>query len=209
MTDWTRWHADYDDPSSALSRRRVIVRQALRSAIDDHARETLTVISMCSGDGLDVITELASRPERLEKALLVESDPALAVKSRSAAADAGLSGRVITRCADAADTSNYSSYVPADLLLACGLFGNIADVDVFATITHLPELVARNAVVVWTRTRRLPDLTPAIREHFRAVGFTELTFVAPPDVLFSVGAVRFDGTPQPFVPARHLFTFVN
>ena len=209
MTDWTRWHADYDDPSSTLSRRRLIVMQTLRSAIDDHACQTLTVISMCAGDGFDVISELASRPDRVGKALLVESDPALATRSQSSAADAGLSGSVTSRCADAADTSNYSGYVPADVLLACGLFGNITDVDVFTTITHLPELIARNAVVIWTRTRRPPDLTPAIREHFRAVGFTELTFVAPPDVLFSVGPARFGGAPQPFVPARHLFTFVE
>lgn len=183
--------------------------QTLRSAIDDHGYQTLTVISMCAGDGFDVISELASRPDRVRKALLVECDPALATTSRSLAADAGLSGTVTTRCADAADTSNYRGYVPADLLLACGLFGNITDADVFTTITHLPELIAHNAVVIWTRTRRPPDLTPAIREHFGAVGFTELTFVAPPDVLFSVGAVRFGGVPQPFVPARHLFTFVN
>ena len=164
---------------------------------------------MCAGDGFDVISELASRPRRVGKALLVESDPALATKSQSLAADAALSGSVTTRCADAADTSNYRDYVPADVLLACGLFGNITDADVFTTITRLPELIAHNAVVIWTRTRRPPDLTPAIRAHFGAVGFTELTFVAPPDVLFSVGAFRYRGVPQPFVPARHLFTFVN
>ena len=61
--------------------------------------------------------------------------------------------------------------------------------------------------MIWTRHRRPPDLTPAIRGWLAAAGFAELAFDAPDDVEFSVGAARLTAAPRPFEPGRRLFVF--
>jgi hypothetical protein len=68
--------------------------------------------------------------------------------------------------------------VPADLVLVCGVFGNISDDDVKTTVLALPTLCAHGGTVIWTRHRREPDLTGAIRTWFKEAGFVERAFVA-------------------------------
>lgn len=108
---------------------------------------------------------------------------------------------------DASITDAYRGAVPADLILLCGVFGNISNVDLANTINHLPQLSAPNATVVWTRHRHPPDLTPFIREAFGRAGFDELAFVDSPP--FGVGANRLRVSPQPFQAAVRLFEFVG
>jgi len=66
------------------------------------------------------------------------------------------------------------------------------------------------ASVIWTRSRREPDLTPAIRRWFADSGFTEDHFDAPEGALFSVGVHRLasDLPPADSPADRHLFRFV-
>jgi hypothetical protein len=46
---------------------------------------------------------------------------------------------------------------PADLILLCGVFGNISQGDIANTINHLPQLSAEHATVIWTRHRHPPE----------------------------------------------------
>lgn len=140
------------------------------------------------------------------RARLVERDPRnVRALARSARA-AGLELEIVE--GDAADPRLYPDAVPADLVLLCGVLGNISDADARATLMALPELCRPGGTVVWTRTRRPPDLTPLLRGWFAEAGFAELAFVAPSGELFSVGASRFLGEPQPLGAAR-LFTFIR
>jgi hypothetical protein len=99
--------------------------------------------------------------------------------------------------------------VPADLLLLCGVLGNVSDEDAASTIAALPGLCTPAATVVWTRHRREPDLTPAIRGWFSAAGFAEESFTAPDAAIWSVGVHRLVGPPQPLGQGRRLFGFVR
>ncbi|HEY6932815.1 MAG TPA: class I SAM-dependent methyltransferase, partial [Marmoricola sp.] len=138
-------------------------------------------------------------------ALLVEYDRELAARARKAAE--GLSAQVEVLQADAARSDVYAGSVPADLVLLCGVFGNISDADVRATIDVAPELCAPGAEVVWTRHRRDPDLTPTIRGWFANAGFEEVAFIAPEEKYWSVGVHRLVTRPRPLAPGRHWFTF--
>ena len=71
----------------------------------------------------------------------------------------------------------------------------------------LPSLCAPAALVVWTRHRRPPDLTPAIRSWFGDAGFREEAFNISRDGFMSVGAHRLTGDPAPLMPGQLLFTF--
>jgi hypothetical protein len=73
-------------------------------------------------------------------------------------------------CGDASLSDAYAGAVPADLVLVCGVFGNVGDGDVERTVRVLSSLFARGATVIWTRHRRPPDLTMSIRRWLPHAG---------------------------------------
>ncbi len=240
---WVRWHAAYEDPNSPLSLRLRLVQELVWSTLDeipvsgsdgssvsgsgqsrfDRNRslngdlETSTkpfrIVSLCSGQGRDVIDVLATHPRAAGvTALLVDLDPDLVAFARARAEAAGLTDRVRVVQGDASQCRLYAADVPADLVLVCGVFGNISSADISTTIRALPAFCVPGASVVWTRHRRPPDLTPSIRAQFVAAGLAEVTFAAPEGFLFGTGRNRLVGDPGifgPFEPERTLFDFVG
>jgi hypothetical protein len=205
---WVRWHDAYEDPNSSLSRRLAIVQARLRDALDVAAPGPIRLLSMCAGQGRDVIGVLASHPRRSDvRATLVELDATLVAAARAMATNAGLDLDIIE--GDAALTDNYAGIVPADIAMVCGLFGNISDADIRATIAELPHLVGPDATAIWTRHRLEPDATPMIRQWFIDEGFEEVAFDTADGHALGVGTARFRGTPEPFRPGRRLFTFIG
>jgi predicted acetyltransferase/ADP-ribose pyrophosphatase YjhB (NUDIX family) len=190
-TDWVDWHTPYADPDSSLSRRLALVRGHIARVLDQTAPHPLRVLSLCAGDGRDLVGVLAERPDADRvSALLVELDPRLADRARDAARGAELSG-VEVCTGDAGDPASYDGAGPADLVLAAGIFGNVPDHDVHGTIDRLPALCRAGATVIWTRGRIPPDRTPAIRGWFEGAGFEQVAFEAPDDATFSVGVHRW------------------
>lgn len=203
-TDWQRWHAPYADPASPLSRRLRVVQAAIAAWLDSPGRGS-RVLSACAGDGRDVIGVLAERRSQPSPSgTLIELDPA--ARARASARAAGLR-HLAVRCADAGLSDSYVGAVPADLALLCGILGNISDGDAEELVRAAPRLCAPGATVIWTRSRRAPDLTPRIRRWFANAGFAEQSFVAPEEDLFTVGVHVFGGIPQPLVPGTRLFSF--
>ncbi len=72
----------------------------------------------------------------------------------------------------------------------------------------LPRLCSRDALVIWTRHRRAPDLTPRIRRWFADLGFEERAFTAPEGRSYAAGVHRFRGAPTPLIEDQRLFTFL-
>jgi Putative methyltransferase len=209
MRDWHEWHRLYLEQDSALRRRLATVQAQLRKALPAELDGPLQIVSLCAGQGLDVIETLATYPHAQHvKARLVELNERNVVAACHLAADAGLSQVEIVQ-GDAARLAVYEGAVPADIVLACGVFGNISDQDIFHTIDMLPQLCRHAATVLWTRHRRPPDMTPAIRAYFVAHHFPEVDFVAPQDTLFSVGVNRYEGEPEPLQPDAKLFAFLT
>jgi hypothetical protein len=208
-TDWQAWHGDYADPSSPLSRRLTVVQGHIRRWLDATAPADVTVTSVCAGDGRDLLDVLGSRTDAGRvSCLLVELDPDLANRADAAARAAGLDD-VEVRCADAGSTDAYLGHGPAGLVLLCGVLGNVSDADAFGTVDALPALCAAGATVVWTRHRREPDLTPALRQRFATAGFAEESFTAPEDAHWSVGVHRIARAPLQLQPGQRLFAFVR
>ena len=208
MKDWVNWHAAYDDPSSSLSVRLRLVRQHLSSALDQAPPGPIRLISLCAGQGRDVLGVLPGHPRGQDvAALLVEADARLAAQARHRAADAGLT-RVEVREADAGRVDSFADALPADVLLLCGIFGNVSVADIRRTVEASSGLCAPGATVLWTRHRRAPDLTPQIREWFLAGGFEEVAFEAPEtDALTGVGVNRLPISAAPDLPGEPLFAF--
>lgn len=110
---------------------------------------------------------------------------------------------------DASTSDAYTGIAPADLVLLCGIFGNISDADVHHTIVNASMLCAPGAYVIWTRHRRAPDLTPFIRRWFEGAGFEEVAFDSPGLGMWSVGCHRLTAEPQPLREGVPLFTFIR
>lgn len=206
--DWRAWHKAYDNPDSTLPERLTVVQERIAAALDAAPAGPLRLISMCAGQGRDVIPVLAGHPRgRDVTARLVELDPQLAEVARQGAAAAGL-GQVEVMTGDAGVTSAYTSLIPADIVLVCGVFGNISEADIERTIGCCAWLSAGGATVIWTRARGEPDLIPQICDWFAGHGF-ELLWLSGSEKKFGVGAHRFTGQSQPRGAAVRMFTFLR
>jgi len=208
--DWAKWHQAYDDPGSSLSQRLAVVQSRLRELLSGMPAGPIKAISICAGQGRDLLGVLTDHPRSRDvSALLVEVDPGLAAAARTAAARAKLEQVQVVE-GDASMTDVYAGWAPADLVLVCGVFGNIADADIKLTARTLPMLCRRGGAAIWTRHRRPPDLTPAIRSWFLESGFRELSFEAPDnESSSSIGTCRLVADPLPFRPGVRMFTFLK
>lgn len=83
----------------------------------------------------------AAREERDQiDATLVELDDELASRAVIAAKTAD-SERVVVRRGDAGDPASFSDVVPVDVLMLCGVFGNVEHATVAETVRAVPAMV--------------------------------------------------------------------
>jgi hypothetical protein len=112
--------------------------------------------------------------------------------------------------ADASTTDAYASHIPADILLACGVFGNISKADLERTIRQLSMLCSTGASVVWTRHWNQPEVISQIQQWYAESGFWNLSYDALDNKARSgVGVALLQGQPVAFKPAYRFFTFIR
>jgi len=197
MTDWLQWHSGYEDPAHPLARRLRVVQALLHDALSVRPPGPVTLTSVCAGDGRDVHGVLAVHPRAADvSAVLVEKDPVLATTGGCVVADAG-------------DLATYRDVPRADVLLLCGVLGNVSDDDVALVAGNVSRLCNPGASLIWTRHRREPDLTPSVRRWLGEAGWEETALVTgAPTAAFTVGAAVLTRDPLPYKEMR-LFTFVR
>lgn len=206
--DWQKWQDRYDLPDSPLARRLVTVQSRIRLALDECPEGPLHVVSLCAGQGRDLLGVLPDHPRgRDVRARLVELDPQNVELAAEAARSAGLPG-IEAIAADAALLDHYAGLAPADVVLICGVFGNIADPDIERTIDACTQLCKAGGRVIWTRSRRSPDRVPLICDWFEERGFAR-EWVNDPDEFQAVGVHRLTGHPRPLQTGTRIFTFVG
>lgn len=204
--DWRVWHENYDSPGSRLSRRLRSVQEQIRKVLDSSPPGRLRVVSLCAGQGRDLLEVLADHPRRSDvRARLVELDERNTFLAEEYIAARRLH-QVEVVTGDASLTDHYDGFVPADLVLICGVFGNVSDDDIKRTIETCPQLCATGGSVIWTRHRGAPDRVPLICEHLTAQDF-DLRWLSDDDT--GVGVHRFSGAPQPLEKGRNMFRFVG
>jgi hypothetical protein len=203
--DWLDWHGGYDRPASGLARRLATVQGQIAGALDRAPAGPVRVVSICAGQGRDLLGVLADHPRGVDvRARLVELDPRNVARARAAAPH----GVEVVE-GDATVTTAYEGAVPADIVLACGVFGHATDDDIHRIVDHLPMLCAPGATVIWTRGWFGRDIRPAIRSWFAAAGFEEVAFLTGEDGSWGVGANRLVAEPAPYRAGVRLFTFLD
>jgi len=204
--DWIEWHEQYDDPTSSLSRRLATVGEMIRGTLDAAPAGPIRVLSLCAGDGRDLALGAAGHARAANvEGRLVELDPKLAAQAASNVSTVSTGLTVL--CADAAETAGYVDALPVDLLLLCGIFGNVGLDDIARTVAAVPTMCNVGATVIWTRHRRPPDQTPTIRRWFDDAGCSSAGIVSPGEGSFAVGCERVGrASARTALPTR-LFTF--
>ncbi|RNI24762.1 class I SAM-dependent methyltransferase [Flexivirga caeni] len=207
LRDYVQWLDRYDDPDSPLSWRLRKVQQWLHDELDARPGP-VDVVSVCAGDGRDIIDVLRARDDADRvNVVLLEAHPDVADLARQRARVAGLD-RVEVRTCDAALTSSYAGAVPADIVLLVGLLGNMSHEDVSTTIAATPQLCRPGARLIWSRGRDLDDINDRVRREFTAAGFTEQQYAASDQrTRPAIGLMQYDGTTVPLDQNRRLFTF--
>jgi hypothetical protein len=203
-----QWHAAYDDPATSLTQRLATVVAMICEHADAAPPGPIRVLSLCAGDCRDLTEAMVGHPRRRDvTGAVVELVPVLAERARVRIAAAGLDLSVVV--GDAGDTALLSGFLPVDLLVLVGIFGNIADADVEQTIRCVPALCSADATVIWTRHRREPDLTPAIIRWLEDAGCEALQFESPGPGGHAVGRCRVQRADRTATLPPSLFAFRN
>ena len=143
---WVNWHRMYEIDGSPLNLRLEIVQRHVRDELSRRGAAETRIVSLCAGQGRDVIGALVGNPAAgAVRARLVELDPQLVADVRAAATEAGVDGGVEIVEGDASTSDCLAGAVPADVVLACGIFGNISNDDIRGFVSVLPTLCSPGA----------------------------------------------------------------
>lgn len=209
LINWRTWHDKYQT-DEGLKARLETVKSAIKSCLPRDNSKTFTLIDIGAGDGRDIVEALKDYPTPSNvRGLLVEIDQALADKAREALHYAKLTN-LLVRMGDASLLRNYKDQVPVDLVLLCGIFGNISDIDAEKTVKAMPMLLKPGGKVIWTRNRRAPDKTPFIRELFKSNDMREVEFITSENIIYAVGINEYSASNAVALDEdAHLFTFIR
>jgi len=210
--NWNEWYKYYDKLPSLQERLR-IVREQIIAALNECPPGQIRIVSVCAGDGRDLISALQNHPRRNDvTALLLDNNAESVARGHAAAENTGLQLQLRFLDADATVAKNYLGAVPAGLVLLSGFLGHLRHADVPRLIHCLPMFCQTGGWVIWNRHLFLHnghEQVPAIRTCFRQTKFQEAFFAAPDPNGFAVGRVQFTGRPEPLDPSRVLFEFVG
>ena len=193
-----------------MKQRLQFVRQYISSCLNACPPGRIRVVSVCAGDGRDLLGALIDHPRASDVyARLVELDQRLVECGRAAAESAGQAEQFEFVQGDATMSSVYEGAVPADLVLVCGVFGNLPPLEVHRLVRSLCCLCKHGGFVIWTRGlfEAGDDSITIVRELLRESEFEEVSFKTTPNGRMGVGTHRYLGKTLPLPHDQQLFVF--
>lgn len=211
--DWLEWHRGYDDPDSPLAARLQIVREFLSTALTRITAEIdneVRIVSICAGDGRDVLPVLSSHTCPPVRARLIEIDERLAHRAKTLATSLDLN-RVEVMVTDAGATDAYVGILPAHIVLAVGVYGNLSAGGARSLVQFLPSIVARGGLVISsTALNREQWMASDIPQWFMSAGFRELATLTDTAATLQVTMHEFSGSWRVEIrPGARIFDFIH
>lgn len=205
---WNGW------PESAYrqapyQQRLLAVQDHLAAALNAAPAGPVNLISICAGDGRDVIGVLQSHSRRGDvTSWLVEQDGQSVADGFEHAARAGLQNSIHFVHGDATVYETYADIAPANVVLLCGVWGHVP-------ISERPDLVRALAAVcrptgsvVWTRgvskgIRRLHE----IQAQFAKPAWEQVRVSVVGNGHWAIATQRFNGPPAELPRRGQIFHF--
>ncbi|HLO84354.1 MAG TPA: class I SAM-dependent methyltransferase family protein [Nostocaceae cyanobacterium] len=207
--DWFEWH-DLYNTEPRLQQRLEIVRKYIAYSLDALPPGIIRVVSACAGDGRDLLGVLANHPRAKDvHARLVELNPQLVERGRATIESLGLTEQIEFINGDATSSSSYLGAVPADIVIVCGIFGNLADEkELDRLLGNISFLGKQGAFVLWTRghSNGIPH-SENVRKYLQKFGFAEVEFQLTATGDMGVGIHRYLGENLPAPKEEKLFVF--
>ncbi len=207
--DWLEWHDLYNSEAK-LQQRLEIVREYISYSLDNAPTGNIQIVSLCAGDGRDLLGTLANHPRAKDVyARLVEINPQLVERGRESIESLGLTKQIEFINGDATASANYVGAVPADIVIVCGIFGNLADEnELNRLLGNLSFLSKKGAFVLWTRGHfNGVPYSDTVRKYFREFGFEEVNFKLTATGDMGIGIHRYLGENLPTPKEEQLFVF--
>ncbi len=207
--DWFEWHDLYQS-ETRLQQRLQIVQEYIATALNVQPEGVIRIVSACAGDGRDLLGVLANHSRKADvRARLVELNPQLVERGRVAIATAGLAKQIEFINGDATLSDNYAGAVPADVVIVCGIFGNLADEAALNQLLgNLKFLAKSGTFIIWTRGHRDGiAYSDIVRQNLKTFNFSEVDFRLTATGDMGVGLHRYQGEAAPLPGNEHLFVF--
>ncbi|BCL37523.1 class I SAM-dependent methyltransferase family protein [Nostoc sp. MS1] len=207
--DWYEWH-DLYKTEPRLQQRLEIVQEFITHSLNASPDGTIRVVSVCAGDGRDLLGTLKNHPRAKDVyARLVELNPQLVERGRATIESLGLAKQIEFVNGDATIASNYVGAVPADIVIVCGVFGNLTDeAQLSRLLDNLRFLSKQGAFVIWTRGHSQGIAhSDTVRRILSASEFAEVNFKLTATGDMGVGIHRYQGENLPQPKEQQLFVF--
>jgi ubiquinone/menaquinone biosynthesis C-methylase UbiE len=151
LVHWSGWpELAYQRPH--MRERLRIVQEQLAECLDQAPRGPLQILSICAGDGRDVIGVLQShRRQKDVEAYLVELNGQSVTEGIKQMEASGLENVVNFINADATDYSTYKNLAPCDIVLLCGVLGHVPANGLAKLIHALASFCKPGGKIIWTR----------------------------------------------------------
>jgi len=207
---WARWHDQYAKLPGLIARLS-LVRQHLSKCLDLLPSGGIRVVSVCAGDGRDIIAVLSRHIRSQDvSGWLVENDPRVVESGLQEIEKAGLGHGLNYILDDASRSSTYSKIAPTDVVLVAGVFGNLRGVEALKLIERLPSLCKPEAFVVWTRHCTLNDgeaQLAMMSQRFAGNEFESFNYELTPTADFVVATHQYKGGPKTLIKDEKWFEF--
>jgi hypothetical protein len=202
-----RSYPDYH--KKRFQQRLLAVQEHLAECIDLAPRGRVRVISMCAGDGRDVIGVLGSHPRQKDvSAWLVESNRQTVADGARQTLSAGLENTVKFLNEDGTVYATYKKIVPADVVLLCGVWGHVPTNERAQLVRAMACLCKPGSAVIWTRGVS-KDMTRLheIESLFDSSSWEQVRLSITSDKKWAVATHRFRGPPLELPESGQIFHF--
>jgi hypothetical protein len=207
---WNNWPAkSYQRPS--YRNRLVAVQDHLARCLDAAPAGPVRIVSLCAGDGRDVLGVLQTHERRNDvRAWLVELDRESVKSGTGQAAAAGLEDRVTFIQGDATDFANYTGIVPCQIVLVCGVLGHVPPADRQSLIEALKSFCTSGGMVIWTRgLQRGLDRFTEFQQRFEQNDFERVQETRTEDEKWGICSHRYTGPYREPPKSGRIFEFTR
>jgi len=186
-----------------------VVQAHLTECLEVAPAGPLRIVSVCAGDGRDVIGVLRSHPRRTEvTAWLVELDRVSVTAGIQLTTSEGLGKSVNFLHKDATAFETYLQIAPSDILLVCGVWGHVP-VDERSQLVYALSCFCRpGGTVIWTcGAKKGGNRVQAIQSLFTGSSWECVRLSSTPDQRWAVATHRYCGPPNALPRSGPIFNF--